>query len=157
MRRSAVRNSIAQPFILVENGPPPPIRAPNVQDAADAVKRRDRRKIVKSEKLAAIVSWVVFGVTVACTALLAWYIPSDRARAILIFRSFNVELPASTQMLLAIPPIMFPIAAALAALLAVWMLVLCGVVYVTYRQIIMAPMVQLIESVSSPGGSTVMP
>jgi len=129
---------------------------------------------VKSEKLAAIVSWVVFGVTVACTALLAWYIPSDRARAIPIFRSFNVELPAPTQALLAIPPIMFPIAAALAALLAVWiqfavrpktmaltllllMLVLCGVVYVTYRQIIMAPMVQLIESVSAPGGSNVMP
>ena len=66
--------------------------------------------------IATATSWISLLVGLLCLAFVAWYIPSDRRGYIETFKDFNMELPPSTQFMVAIPDTVFLIAAIICGL-----------------------------------------
>lgn len=120
--------------------------------------------------LTTFVSWAAFFLSVACLAWMAWYIPADRPRFETILRDFGTKVPRSTEFMLSIPDIAFPVAAGFivivsfavqcfvrakggCALLHMFVIMICCVAFTLYRESLFQPLSSLIQNISgSPIG-----
>ena len=121
--------------------------------------------------LAVAISWTALMVACACLCFLAWYIPADRRMYARLFNDFEVELPRSTQFVLAIPDAAFPAVAFLfgitvlvvqwrvrekhiAAVFHMFVIAFCCLAFVAYRESLLHPIAALISALNGgvPGG-----
>lgn len=117
-------------------------------------------------RLATLASWLLAVIAVAAIASFAWYIPHNRIVFRGIYRDLKVELPPSTQIMLAIPACAIYCAGAFLILIVAavqWfvrtsttrasfhmiVIVFCEIVLVLYRESLFGPMVNLVRSLSA--------
>ena len=115
--------------------------------------------------LAAVTSWATFVIACGCLAFLAWNVSTDRRIFVGLFNDFEVELPSSTRLILAIPDLAFPAVAVLlaTAMLAVqwfacekrnatvfhmFVIAVSCLAFVAYRESLIRPLVSLIDALS---------
>ena len=115
--------------------------------------------------VAAITSWTSLLIGLLCLAFVAWYIPTDRSGYVDTFREFNMQLPRSTEFMLAIPDVVFPVVAILcglgmiavqgfvrakntAAVFHILIIALSCVALVVYRESLAQPLSVLVRGLS---------
>lgn len=118
-----------------------------------------------SRSLSTIVSWVALFVALGCLGFIAWYIPADRRVFMTMLRDFKMELPGSTELMLAIPDAAFAAGAAIlacalvgvqwytrakggAALVHMLAIVFCCITLVAYRESLFQPLTSIIRAAS---------
>ena len=119
----------------------------------------------KATRLAVALSWVALLAALLFLGFTAWFIPSDRHHFISIYHDFDMELPASTRFMLAIPDLAFTMVALVLAfallggqmliraknaiaLVHMLIIVLCCVVIVGYRESLFQPMSSLMRKLA---------
>lgn len=119
----------------------------------------------RTSRLATAVSWAALFVALVFLAFLAWFIPADRRVCLMIFRDFQMKLPVMTELMLAIPDLVFPITALVVAialigahfrvrnksavaLLHMVVIVLCCIVLVAYRESLHRPLAAMIRAMA---------
>jgi cytochrome bd-type quinol oxidase subunit 2 len=110
------------------------------------------------------ISWTSLIIGLACVGFLAWYIPTDRREYALTFQDFDMQLPGLTNVMFAIPDLVFPataivcaivmvvvqsqVRANVAALFHMLVIALSCVVLVVYRESLFQPLSMLIRGLN---------
>jgi hypothetical protein len=115
--------------------------------------------------LVTAISWAALLLALIGLGLLAFYIPLDRRVFVQLFADFRWKVPPSTELMLAIPDIAFPVVAAAIALVLVllqWFVrakaavalfhmltvVLCCAAFVVYRELLVQPLSALLRGLA---------
>ena len=115
--------------------------------------------------LSTATSWTALTVSLLLLAFVAWYIPTDRQGYVETFRDFDLQLPRSTEFMLAIPDIVFFVVTILcglgmiavqgfvrakntAAVFHILIIALSCVALVVYRESLAQPLSVLVRGLS---------